>query len=149
MALDTYQKQGSAIHLGIPFRVWRTAPATIGAGEQQSLLGLCAVPLADSTMPPVNTIAPAVTGTEANGKTLTSTTGTWTGADSYAYQWYTNTTASTSGGVAISGATASTHVLTDSQDDLYVYCVVTATNEEGSTPNPATSSARFSAWTSS
>jgi hypothetical protein len=94
---------------------------------------------------PVNTVAPAVTGTEANGKTLTSTTGTWTGADSYAYQWYTNTTASTSGGVAISGATASTHVLTDSQDDLYVYCVVTATTRKDRTPNPATSSARFSA----
>ena len=137
MALDTLQKQGSAIHLGIPFRVWRTAPATIGAGEQQSLLGLCSVPLADSTAPPVNTVAPAVTGTEANGKTLTSTTGTWTNADSYAYQWYTNTTASTSGGTAISGATSSTFVLTDSQDDLYVYCVVTATNVDGSDSEPS------------
>jgi hypothetical protein len=47
MALDTFQKQGSAVHLGIPFRVWQTAPATIGQGEQQSLLSLCSTPLAD------------------------------------------------------------------------------------------------------
>jgi hypothetical protein len=132
MALDTFQEQGSAIHLGIPFRVWRTAPATIGAGEQQSLLGLCSAPLADSVMPPVNTIAPAVTGTEAVGKTLTTTDGTWTGADTYAYEWLTNTAASTSGGTAIPGATSSTFVPTYIQDGFYVFCNVTATNENGS-----------------
>ena len=87
--------------------------------------------------PPSNSVAPAVTGTEANGKTLTSTSGTWSGSPTYAYQWYTNTAASTSGGTAITGATSSTFVLTDSQDDLYVYCVVTATNGEGSDSEPS------------
>lgn len=82
-------------------------------------------------MPPVNTVAPAVTGTEANGKTLSCTTGTWAGADSYAYQWYTNTIASASGGTAILAATSSTFVLTDSQDGFYVFCDVTATNVDG------------------
>jgi hypothetical protein len=109
----------------------------LGLESSNRCWGLCAVPLADSIAPPVNTVAPAVTGTEANGKTLTSTSGTWSGSPTCAYQWYTNTAASTSGGTAITGATSSTFVLTDSQDDLYVYCVVTATNEEGSDSEPS------------
>lgn len=104
------------------------------SGATQIADGLVA---AFTSGPPTNTVAPAVTGTEASGKTLSCTTGTWAGADSYAYQWYTNTAASASGGTAITGATSSTFVLTDSQDDLYVYCVVTATNEEGSDSEPS------------
>jgi len=72
---------------------------------------------------PVNTVAPAVTGTATNGQTLTSTTGTWTGTATitYAYQWQR-------AGVNISGATSSTYVLTASDAGNAIRCVVTATN---------------------
>lgn len=42
---------------------------------------------AESAGVPVNTVAPLVSGTVADGYTLTVTPGTWTGAVSYAYQW--------------------------------------------------------------
>lgn len=57
MALDTFQKQGSAVHIGMPFRVWKTAPATISQGERQSLSGLCAIPLAIGVLPTITTTA--------------------------------------------------------------------------------------------
>lgn len=43
----------------------------------------------------------------------------------YSYQWYTNTTASNSGGVPIAGATTDTLNLTEETIDQYVYCAVT------------------------
>lgn len=47
MALDTKQKQGSAIGITLPFRPWLTEPVvSIGAGEQLSLLKLCSEPTA-------------------------------------------------------------------------------------------------------
>ncbi len=63
-----------------------------------------------ATSPPVNTVAPKVTGTAKSGSALTSTAGTWTGVgNSYTYQWQRNTG---SGNVNIAGATASKYVLT-------------------------------------
>ncbi len=75
---------------------------------------------------PVNSVLPAITGTVEVGETLTCSTGTWTGATSYAYQWLRD-------GVAITGATAATHTIT--VDDLLcvLSCRVTATNS-GDTP---------------
>lgn len=47
MALDTKQKQGSAMLLTMPFRQWLAEPVvSIGSGEQLSLLKLCSEPLA-------------------------------------------------------------------------------------------------------
>src|SRR4029079_18608430 len=39
--------------------------------------------------PPVNTVAPTVSGTARDGEILTGTRGTWTGTDplTYAYRW--------------------------------------------------------------
>jgi hypothetical protein len=55
------------------------------------------------TAPPVNTVAPAVSGTATVGQTLSSTTGTWTGlpTPTFTYQWQR-------AGSNISGATSST-----------------------------------------
>lgn len=76
--------------------------------------------------PPVNTVAPAVSGTPAPGQTLTTTNGTWTGSPtSYTYQWKRD-------GSSIGGATNSTYVLTASENGTTVTCVVTATNAGGS-----------------
>lgn len=77
--------------------------------------------------PPVNTVAPAVSGTAKNGETLTTTNGAWNNSPTkFTYQWQNN-------GVDIEGATSQTYLTTytDIGDD--VRCVVTAQNEYGST----------------
>lgn len=97
--------------------------------------------LASLNVAPVNTVAPAITGTTTKGQTLTSSTGTWTGATSYAYQWFRAITSGgsivTSGGLftgaLISGATASTYVSTQSDVGELLYCEVTATGAGSST----------------
>jgi hypothetical protein len=75
---------------------------------------------------PVNTVAPAVTGTATVGSTLTTTNGTWTGAPAptFTYQWQRAT-------VDISGQTSSTYVIQSADAGLSVRCVVTATNSLG------------------
>ena len=72
---------------------------------------------------PINTVAPAVTGTASFGSTLTTTNGTWTGAPAptFTYQWQRVTT-------NISGATSSTYVLVAADVGNTIRCVVTATN---------------------
>ena len=77
--------------------------------------------------PPVNTAAPVISGLTAVGSTLTSTTGTWTGAVSYAYQWLQN-------GLTISGQTGTTYVTAPGDAGKVITCRVTATNTGGSTP---------------
>ena len=76
---------------------------------------------------PVNTVAPAVTGTATFGQTLSTTNGTWTGVPTptFTYQWQRVTT-------PISGATSSTYVLVAADVGSTVRCVVTATNAVGS-----------------
>jgi hypothetical protein len=73
---------------------------------------------------PVNTVAPAVTGTAAFGSTLTTTNGTWTGAPAptFTYQWFRSPSTS------ISGATSSTYVLVAADVGFGIFCQVTATN---------------------
>jgi hypothetical protein len=58
---------------------------------------------------------------------LSCTTGTWTGVGTitYAYQWRRN-------GANITGATSSTYTLVVADDDADINCVVTATDNEGS-----------------
>lgn len=73
---------------------------------------------------PVNTVAPAVTGTATFGSTLTTTNGTWTGAPAptFTYQWFRSPSTS------ISGATSSTYVLVAADVGFGIFCRVTATN---------------------
>jgi hypothetical protein len=73
---------------------------------------------------PVNTAAPAITGTATTGQTLTCSNGTWTNADTYTYQWKRD-------GVAIGGATANTRVLVMADEGHVLKCTVTAHNEQG------------------
>lgn len=72
---------------------------------------------------PVNTVAPAVTGTASFGSTLTTTDGTWTGTPTptFTYQWQRVST-------NISGATSSTYVLVAADVGNTIRCVVTGTN---------------------
>jgi surface protein len=76
--------------------------------------------------PPVNTVAPAVTGTTKVGQTLSCTEGTWTGTPTitFAYQWKRGST-------NISGATSATYVLASADFAENITCDVTATNSAG------------------
>jgi hypothetical protein len=75
---------------------------------------------------PVNTVAPAVTGTATVGQTLTTTNGTWSGAPAptFTYQWQR-------AGSNIGGATSSTYLLVVADVGNAIRCVVTATNPLG------------------
>lgn len=89
------------------------------------------------TIGPYNTVAPAVTGTLAQGDTLTASTGTWAGdaTITYARQWQRGASADANdpSWTAISAATGSTHVLVAGDVGKYIRCKLTATNSVGST----------------
>lgn len=76
---------------------------------------------------PVNTVAPAISGTAEQGQTLTASAGTWTGspAPAFAYLWRR-------GGTAIAGATGVTYVLLPADVGAAITVTVTATNAAGS-----------------
>lgn len=89
--------------------------------------------LANVTPPPVNTVAPVVSGSTAVGGTANVTTGTWNYSPTgYYYQWLANN-------VAISSnATANTFVITATEDGANLSCNVTAYNVAGNS-SPVTS----------
>jgi len=77
---------------------------------------------------PVNTVAPAITGTAESGQTVTCSTGTWTGIPTitYAFQWKRN-------GVNIAlNAQAQGYKLIPTDVGQSITCQVTATNGSGS-----------------
>jgi len=104
--------------------------AMVGAGlnPDGSFTKEFAMSLAETAPPanPVNNTAPKVTGTAKTGKELTCSPGKWTQADSFTYQWQRD-------GVNIGGATANTRTLVMADETHVLRCVVTATNEHGTT----------------
>jgi hypothetical protein len=83
--------------------------------------------------PPRNTALPTITGQARVGRTLTASTGTWTGSlpMSFSYQWLRCTTTSLSSCVAISGANGQAYVVTSGDVDRRLRVRVTATNAGG------------------
>ncbi len=82
---------------------------------------------AQFTSAPTNNTAPTISGSTLVGSTLTCSQGSWD--DGYAtlvYQWLR-------GGSAISGATSTTYVSTDTDVGAAITCQVTATNVGGAT----------------
>ena len=75
---------------------------------------------------PTDMEPPVVSGTAQVGDALASTTGTWTGATSYAYQWAGNAT-------KIVGATAATYTPVSSDAGHTLTSTVTATGSSGAT----------------
>jgi hypothetical protein len=77
--------------------------------------------------PPVNIIAPVITGNKDVGSTLTCSNGTWNGfpPPTFTYQWYR-------GASPISGATTNTYVIEAPAGPPTITCQVTATNASGS-----------------
>ena len=84
-----------------------------------------AVPTAQITSPPINTVAPVIGGAAIVGNVLTATAGTWTGSApiSYAYQWKRGSTNV--------GTNASTYTLVTADSGSTMTVVVTATNSAG------------------
>ena len=83
---------------------------------------------------PVNSVAPVISGVATVGNTLTCTTGTWSNTPTaYNYQWKRS-------GIAVSGATNNTYLLTAPDDGISITCTVIADNSAGASL-PATSNA--------
>lgn len=90
-------------------------------------------PLPDPPAGLSNTTAPAITGSNTPGNTLTVSNGSWTPApDSYTYQW-------TRGGSNIIGATSATYALVEADINQTISALVTAA-KSGFTPVTAASS---------
>lgn len=84
---------------------------------------------------PLNTVAPTLSGTQTEGQTLTSTTGTWdsqsNGTITYSYQWTRSNDGSGSGEADIGGATSSTYTLVAGDVGKFIRCRVRGTNDGG------------------
>lgn len=71
---------------------------------------------------PVNSVAPAITGTETVGQTLSLSNGTWSNTpDAYAYIWKRD-------GVVNAGETAATYTLAAEDEGAVISASVVATN---------------------
>lgn len=77
--------------------------------------------------PPVLTVAPALSGVEQSGETLTCSTGTFTGDATivYTYQWFKD-------GIKVSDSEANTYDLTAADVGSVLFCRVMAKNDSGS-----------------
>jgi hypothetical protein len=111
-------------------QVRATVTATNGDGSTQATTTASAVILAN---PPLNTVAPTLSGTAQDGKALTVAKGTWTGVATivYTYQWQVTT----DGGATwndIAGATSTSYTPPAGWAGRQVRAVVTATNGDGS-----------------
>lgn len=80
------------------------------------------------SVPPVNTVAPAITGIQTQGQILTCSTGTWTGtpAPTFSRQWKRN-------GSSIPGEINATYLLGAADVGQTIICTVTASNAYSAT----------------
>lgn len=77
----------------------------------------------------ISTTAPVVSGSWTEGSTLTTTNGTWNSSGTFTYQWQRSANNST--WENISGATASSYVLTSSEASKYVRVQVLLSGTSG------------------
>jgi hypothetical protein len=99
-----------------------------------ALVAVCltAVATSGAAVGPTNTVAPNVTGTAQEGKVLTSSTGTWTGAGTITYQFgWQRCNPDATGCANISGATAPTYTVGSADVTNVLRSVVTATDSNG------------------
>jgi len=84
---------------------------------------------------PISTVAPTLSGTQTEGQTLTSTTGTWdsqsNGTVTYSYQWTRSNDGSGAGEANIGGATSSTYTLVTADVGKFIRCRVRGSNDGG------------------
>jgi hypothetical protein len=113
----------------------QTLRAVIAARNRVSTWSLATTsPSLPPAVAPANTAAPAISGDARVGRTLTSSTGTWTGTAplTFAYQWRrSNDNGATWS--SINGATARTFGVRNSDQGYLIGVRVTAANAVGST----------------
>lgn len=109
-----------------------TAILTINSGSLQRhpdstlVMNLGPAPFDASNLvdPPEATVAPALSGTETAGSTLSVTAGTWDQTVTISYQWCRD-------GLYIDGATSNSYLLKAADVDHFISCRVFAVNETG------------------
>jgi hypothetical protein len=121
---------GSA-DVGNVVRAVVTATDTAGSTDQES--AVTGTVTAAASVAPVATTPPSITGTPANGQTLTAVNGTWTGATpiTYAFAWQL-CDATGAACQPIAGATAQTYALTTAAVGKTLRVQVSGTNSSGS-----------------
>ena len=90
-------------------------------------------PVVEPPMPaPTNMALPAISGTPAEGKVLSTTNGSWSGSPtSYAHQWQ-DCDKSGANCASVNGATGASYTLGASDDGHMMRVMVTASNQGGS-----------------
>jgi hypothetical protein len=118
-----------AADVGATIRVVETASNSSGSSTASS----ATTPVVQGDTPPVNTTAPAVSGTGEEGQTLSATSGSWSGVPppTLALQWQRCDQSGT-GCVDLASATGSTYKVAASDVGSRLRAVVTATNPAGS-----------------
>ncbi len=113
--------------------------ASNGDGSSQATSAASAVIVSN---PPVNTVAPSLTGTAKDGVALTAAKGTWTGMATitYTYQWQLTTDGGTTW-TDIPGATGTTYTPPAGNNGNQARVLVTATNPDGTNQAPSPASA--------
>ena len=107
-----------------------TATDTTGAASQAS--AATSTVTAATSLAPANTTPPTITGTPANGQTLSAVDGQWTGATPITFSYLWQLCDSTGAGcLPITGATAKTYLLTSSAVGKTLRVQVTAANSNG------------------
>ncbi len=120
-----------AADVGSVVRSTVKATDTSGTSDPQASAATSTVTAATS-LAPANTTPPTITGTPANGQTLSAVDGQWTGATpiTFSYVWQL-CDATGAGCLPITGATAKTYVLTTSAVGKTLRVQVTAANAHG------------------
>jgi hypothetical protein len=113
----------TAADAGRALRVRVTATNVVGASSATSA-ATAAVPGA----PPVNSVAPSISGVARDGETLTAAAGTWSGAPRYDHQWQRCGTVCAD----VVGADGATYVLGAADVGATMRVRVTATTADGS-----------------
>ena len=112
-----------------------TASNSFGPGQPATSAAVSVPAPPPAVVAPVNTAAPAVTGTPTPGSKLSCLNGTWLGSPTgFTYQWYRN-------GSSIAGATGATYTVQIADEASSLKCVVTASNTAGA-GTPVSSAAR-------
>ena len=111
-----------------------TVRVLVTAGNSAGSTSAASAETAAVTLPPApaNTAAPVVTGSPAQGQTLSTSNGTWSNSpENYSYAWQ-DCDSSGANCTDISNASASTYTLTGTEVGHTIRSVVTAANDGGS-----------------
>jgi uncharacterized repeat protein (TIGR01451 family) len=134
---STYTLTGADVGATVRVAVTGTNTAGNATGTSNQTTTITDAPAA-----PVNTVAPAISGTSTVGQQLTATSGAWTGfpAPTYAYQWR-RCDASGNACADLAGETASTYTLASADAGSTMRVVVTGTNASGNSTGTSTQTA--------